>query len=344
MAKKISLADVAASLGLSKTVVSMVKNGKADSYGISKETQRRVLERIDEMNYRPNALAQGFRTGKTHTLGLIVSDISNGFYSRIARKLEDLAWQNGYNMVICSTDEQVEKEQKQIEFLLDRQIDGLIISSSQADCNYANKLMDAGVPIVFIDRTFPGLKSPSVSVNNEEGARLVALHLMDQGCTDFLVFANSPVHMSSMDQRIRGFTNTILEAGFCFPPNRLVVVPFSQVEETVRNSLNDCWQSGRMPDAIFGLNNVITAEVMNQLKNRSISIPEEIAVISFDDMAFFNLTQPSVSAVGQPIKQISETAFQLLIQQMNKHSTGEAVHVQLPVTLIARESSLKKSS
>ncbi len=342
MTKKVSLADVAESLGLSKTVVSMVINRKADGYGISKVTQRRVMERIDEMNFRPNALAQGFRTGKTHTLGLIVSDICNGFYSRIARKLEDLAWQNGYNMVICSTDEQVDKELKQIELLLDRHIDGLIISSSQTDAGYFNQLRDSRVPHVLIDRTFPGLKSPSISVDNEEGARLAARHLISQGCSDFLVFANSPVHMSSMDQRIRGFSEELNEAGFSLPPERLVVVPFSQVEETIRGDLESCRRAGRMPDAIFGLNNIITIEVMNYLRSGSIPIPGEVAVISFDDMACFSLTNPSISAVEQPINQISEQAFNILIQQMKNHNPGDSVHIQLPVNLIIRESSVRK--
>ncbi|MCX6224196.1 MAG: LacI family DNA-binding transcriptional regulator [Bacteroidia bacterium] len=342
MTKKVSLADVAESLGLSKTVVSMVINGKADGYGISKVTKQRVLQRIDEMNYRPNALAQGFRTGKSHTIGLLVSDISNGFYSRIARKLEDLAWQNGYNMVICSTDEQVDKELQQIEFLLDRHVDGLIISSSQTDAGYFNQLVDTGIPHVLIDRSFPGMKSPGITVDNANGARLAARHLISQGCRDFLVLANSPVHMSSMDERILGFREVLSGEGIPLPPEKLVVVPFNQVEETVRGHLDSCRQTGRMPDAIFGLNNIITIEVMNQLKNLSVSIPEEVAVISFDDMFFFSLTQPTISAVEQPIRQLTEQAFALLIQQMNKLNPGDPIHVQLPVSLIIRGSSVRK--
>lgn len=112
MSKRITLADVANSLGLSKTVISLVINNKADAHGISKETQQRVREKIRELNYQPNVLARGFRTGKTNTIGLIVSDISNRFYSRIARNIEDMAWQHGYSVVICSTDEKVDKEKK----------------------------------------------------------------------------------------------------------------------------------------------------------------------------------------------------------------------------------------
>ena len=342
MIKKVSLADVAESLGLSKTVVSMVINGKADEHGISKATRQRVLERIDELNYRPDALAQGFRTGKTNTIGLIVSDICNGFYSRMARKLEDLAWQNGYSMVICSTDEQVEKELKQIKLLLDKRIDGLIISSSQTGSGYFNELADSGIPHVLIDRSFPGMKSPCVTVDNVGGARLAASHLLAQGCRDTLVFANSPVHMSSMDQRIKGIRDEFAEAGFLMVPERLIVVPFSRVEETIRIDLESCRNTGRMPDSIFGLNNIITFEVMKYLKSCSISIPGEVALISFDDMACFSLTNPSISAVEQPINQISEQAFNILIRQMKNYNPVDSAHIQLPVNLIIRESSVRK--
>jgi len=123
MTKKVSIAEIARQLGVSKTLVSLVLNNKADEHGISRETQERVREKIRELNYQPDILAQGFRTGKTRTIGLIVSDISNLFYARIARRIEDYAWDNGYSVVICSTDEKIEKETEQIRLLRSRKVD-----------------------------------------------------------------------------------------------------------------------------------------------------------------------------------------------------------------------------
>ena len=146
MTGKISISDIAASLGVSKTLVSLVINNKGNSHGISAETQKKVLAKVKELNYRPNVLAQGFRTGKTNTIGLIVSDISNQFYSRIARKVEGYAWERGYSVVICSTDECEDKERQQISMLQDRKVDGLIISSSQKKLMFSINLSSLKCP------------------------------------------------------------------------------------------------------------------------------------------------------------------------------------------------------
>lgn len=142
---------------------------------------RKSKGKIRELKYQPNELARGFRMGKTNTIGLIVSDISNRFYAKIARNIEDYAWQHGYTVIICSTDEQVEKEKEQIRLLMDRKVDGLIISSSQESPDFFNNLVEVGMPHVLIDRTFDQMKSPAVSVDNYAGARLAAQHLLSQG-------------------------------------------------------------------------------------------------------------------------------------------------------------------
>jgi len=341
MTKKVSLADVASSLGLSKTVISLVINNKGDKHGISQETQRKVREKIEEMNYQPNVLARGFRTGKTNTIGLIVSDISNRFYSRIARSIEDLSWQHGYSVVICSTDEKVEKEKKQIRLLLDRKVDGLIISSSQENAEYFNDLHDSGIHHVLIDRTFPDMKSSSVSVDNYGGARMAARHLLTQGIKDIAVFVISPEHISSIHERIQGFTSALEEAGMVLPPERLIRAPFDNIEETVKGHLQRFYQQGKMPEAIFSLNNNLTSLCIKYLRKLSVKIPDETALIGFDDTIYFDYTQPSISAIEQPIDNISEAAFRILLKQLEKKQPHETEHVRLPVDIIIRESSIK---
>ncbi|MFW5757821.1 MAG: LacI family DNA-binding transcriptional regulator, partial [Bacteroidota bacterium] len=160
MAKKVSISDVAKSLNLSKTVVSLVINGKGDLHRISKETQERVKNRVKEMNYEPNALAIGFRTGKSHTIGLIVTEISNTFYSKIASCIEDLAWRKNYSVVISSTNELAEKENRQIKLLCDRKMEGIIISSSQQNSDHLQNLSDEKIPHILIDRKFSDNKIP----------------------------------------------------------------------------------------------------------------------------------------------------------------------------------------
>lgn len=251
MTKKTSLSDIAKSLGVSKTLVSLVINNKGDEHGISAETQKRVLDKIKELNYRPNVLARGFRTGRTNTIGLIVSDISNRFYSRIARRVEDYAWIHGYSVVICSTDENEEKEIQQIRLLRDRKVDGLIISSSQKDCEMFNKLVDAEMPHVLIDRTFDGMKSVNVSVDNFGGARMAARHLITQGIKKIALVTITPEHISTISDRKKGFLSALNEAKITIPPEWHIAIPFNNIEQAIKESLLKLYQSGDMPQAIF---------------------------------------------------------------------------------------------
>lgn len=342
MTKKISLAEIAASLGVSKTLVSLVINNKGDEYGISPETQQRVKEKIKELNYQPNVLARGFRMGRTNTIGLIVSDISNRFYSRIARSIEDAAWEKGYSVVICSTDEKVDKEKEQIKLLRDRKVDGLIISSSQDNSEFFNKLSESGLPHVLIDRTFPNMKSLNVSVDNFGGARMAARHLLTQGITKIGLIAISPEHISTINDRIKGFESALTDAGLTIPPDWLIRAPFEEIESAIKDRLQKFYQDGNFPEAIFTLNNNLTSTCLMHLRKLNVKIPEQVALIGFDDVQYFGFTQPSVSAIAQPIEKISEKAFDLLLKQIEKKDI--ALHersVFLPVDIIIRESSVK---
>jgi LacI family transcriptional regulator len=342
MSKKISIADIANSLGVSKTLVSLVINGKGNAHGISRDTQERVLAKIEELNYRPNVLARGFRTGKTNTIGLIVSDISNRFYSRIARRVEDYAWEKGYSVVICSTDEKVEKEKLQISMLRDRKVDGLIISSSQENPDLFNKLVDANMPHVLIDRTFQGMKSPNVYVDNFGGARMAARHLISQGFKNIAMLSITPEHISTISERSRGFISALSDSNISIPSEWNIKIPFNNIEQAVKEEIQKLYQMGNLPEAIFTLNNNLTSMCLLILRKLSVRVPSDIALIGFDDVLYFNFTQPSVTAIDQPVELIAEKAFDMLLKQIEK--TEIPLHEQsicLPVDIIIRESSIK---
>lgn len=342
MTKKTSLADIALSLGVSKTLVSLVINNKATEHGISAETQLKVKEKIKELNFQPNVLAQGFRTGKTKTIGLIVSDISNIFYARIARNIEDYAWHKGYSVVICSSDEDPIKEEEQIKLLLNRKVDGLIISSSQDKVDSFNLLNETEVPHVLIDRCFSEMKSPHVMVDNYGGARMAARHLLSQGMKNFAIISISPEHISTISDRLNGFQSALKEAGCIIPENWNIKAPFDKMESVINESIIKMYQTGKMPEAIFTLNNNLTSTCLKYLRKLSIKVPDEVALIGFDDLKYFEYTQPSISAIEQPIDRICERAFDLLYKQLTKQEIpSEERSVILPVNIIIRESSVK---
>lgn len=345
MAKKTSLADIAKSLGVSKTLVSLVLNDKADEYGISRETQERVRARIREMNYQPDVLARVFRTGKTRTIGLIVSDISNPFYAAIARHIEDLAWKEGYGLVICSTDEDTQKEERQIRLLMERKTDGLIISSSRERPEAFLAMEAEEYPLVLIDRVFHGLKSPFVSADNFWGASMVATHLLEQGFRRVGMVTTGPTHISTIRDRTQGFTSTLQEAGVEIPERWIIHVPFGSDDRVVEDALRELGQDGDMPEAFFALNNRLTASCLSAFNARKLRIPGDVALVGFDDMPWFTLAQPAISAVSQPVRAMAEHAFQLLYRQLQKKEEQGAADasVHLPVELHIRGSSLVKT-
>jgi LacI family transcriptional regulator len=342
MTKKSSLADIAKSLGVSKTLVSLVVNNKGDSHGIAAETQKKVKEKIRELEYEPNAMARGFRTGKTHTIGLVVSDISNRFYARIARQIEDYAWKHGYTVIICSTEEIVEKEIKQIGMLRDKKIDGLIISTSQDNAEYFDRLSETGLPHVLIDRVFENMKSANVSVDNFGGGRLAARHLITQGVKKAAVIGISPDHISTINDRVRGFETALAEVGCTIPAEWQIRAPFEQTEQIIKENLQRLYQQGNLPEAIFTLNNNLTATTLMLLRKFSLRIPQDILLISFDDVVYFSFMNPPITAIEQPINHLSEKAFDLLLKQIQKKEIApHEKTVVLPVDILIRESSLK---
>ena len=311
--KRISLNDIAESLGVSRSLVSLVLNGKDAEQGISSETKQKVLVKAQELSYKPNHFARGLRLGKSFTLGLIVSDIANSFYSRIARNIEDLAEEHGYNLITCSTDEDIERELRLIKLLRGKQIDGLIISSSQENPDEFNKLKAEGFPVVLIDRYFDGLESPCVVVQNREGAKQAAAHLIKQGFKKPLVLAIEPAHVYTIRERCDGFISEMKNHSI---NPRIEYIPFDDSFNEVERLIEKMVQSNQLPDSIYALNNNIATACLQALRKFNISIPDRVALICFDDVPYFEFMHPSITAIAQPIDDISSSAFELLMDMI----------------------------
>lgn len=334
--KGTSLDDIAKSLGVSRALVSLVLNGKGESHGIAPHTREKVIERARELNYRPNQFARGLRLGKSSTLGLIVSDISNPFYSHISRYLEDLSEGNGYNLITCSSDENPEKEMRIIDMLKSRNVDGLIVSTSQNSPVPFLNLKAEGFPVVLIDRHFEGQNICSVTVENFEGAKNAVNHLLQMGYRSPVALAISPTHISTINSRIEGYKTALKEAGL---GARIFEVEFAKRNERVDSILEMLFVTNQFPDSIFAMNNALAASALAKLRGMGISIPTEMGVVSFDDLDYFSIMHPGITAVAQPVKSICMAAFQLLTNQIDGmvHSTKNCI-VSLPVDLIVRES------
>lgn len=335
--KRISISDIAKSAGVSKSLVSLVLNGRGDAHGISKQTQQKVREVAQSMNYSPNSTARSLRTGKTETIGLIIADIGNPFFARLARSIEDYAFTKGYHLIFSSSDESPELEGQLIEMMQNRQVDGLIISSTLVKNNsdILERLQKAQFPFVLIDRYIPEMDYSYVVSDNENGTIELVQHMVDQGRKKLALFSISPSHLTSIKDRISGFSKALKKNGIKEDKDLIIEIPFDDIDSLDR-SFDLLIEKG--VDAIITLNNSLAHECIKACKKRNIDIPNDIAFASFDDVAWFQLLSPGITGVKQPIIDMGKKAVELLLAKLEGKSK-ENEQIYLPVQLNIRESS-----
>ncbi|PKP32259.1 MAG: LacI family transcriptional regulator [Bacteroidetes bacterium HGW-Bacteroidetes-16] len=335
--KKKSLSDIARSLNVSKTLVSFVLNDQGDKNGISSKTQKIVLERAREMNYKPNHMARGLRLGKTQTLGLIVADISNTFYAKMAKKIEEVANQHHYNLIFCSSDENPEKEIELINMLKERQVDGIIISTTQKNGAVFSWLKKENYPFVLIDRKLPKLTSNFAGVDNFTGAYEATEQLIKNGYRKIGLLKISPTYLSTIADRERGYRSALKNNGIRANNKLIRTINCSDIRQQVRAVLSELLEPPYKIDALFSVNNNITVACMEYLNEMNINIPLDVAMVSFDDIDLFRLSCPTITAVAQPVEEIGECAVNILLDEINGLTTDKK-QVLLPVKLIKRRS------
>lgn len=327
--KKVSLKDIAESLGVSKALVSLVLNGKGDERGINKQTQERVRVKAKELNYVPNQYARGLRVGRTNTIGVIVPDVSNVFYGKLCKAIEQDAYAKGYNLIISNTYEDVQKEKKLITDLINRNIDGLILASSFDDKNELKGLKDNNVPLVLVDRVFDGLDVDAVSVSNIEGAEKAIEFLYKKGVKNPVCFSISPVYISSIAERVKGYLNAVKDKSKA----KLFQIPHDNIDTAVNKALIEVREGDY--DGIFCANNNIAKSILKNASNNQDNI-DDIKIISFDDIEIFDLVNPKISSIAQPINEIGLKAIELLLGQIKNKEEHLVQKQVLETSLIER--------
>lgn len=321
--KKTLLEDIAKELNVSKTLVSMVINGKGDAYGISKKTQEKVLAKANEMEYTPNVFARALRTGKSNLIGLLVPDISNSFYSNIAKYVEKELAEKGYNLMVCSTDENLEKEEKLIQLFAEQHIiDGLIIATTSTTSEFFKKERLRNFPIVFIDRYLPGIDSNYVVANNYQGSYEVTELLIKKGCKNILALNITPSHISSLTERVNGFKDALIKHNVSFKKENLVEISFNNILNEVREKLSSLLKKSPKIDAIYALNNNIATACLTVFNELEFDAEAEgISFVSFDDISMFNFVKPPVISVAQPLEDIGTQSAELCLKLIDEKGT-----------------------
>jgi LacI family transcriptional regulator len=340
--KKVSISDIARKAGVSVSTVSFVMNDKAVKMRISREVIEKVENVAREMGYRPNQLARGLRTGKTRTIGLIVENISNAFFATLAKSIEDEAKKYDYKVVYCSTDNDEEKARELINMLSQRQVDGYIITPTPELAQEIRKLQAENKPVVLIDRYFPEHDEiPAVLVDNYEGVAKGTEYLIGKGYSK-IALVTIENEMAHMKDRLQAYYDVLSRHGIAVDEALVNIVPYhagrEKSLEQIRNLLKG---AGTSMDAVFFLTNYLGVLGIEAIKSMQIRIPEQVAVLCFDDNDIFRLYTPTISVIRQPIEAIGQQAMCTLIERL-KHTGGEAFPITEPVQLtselIARES------
>jgi LacI family transcriptional regulator len=336
--KKVSIHDIARELNLSAATISFVLNGHAKKHRITPVTEKRILDYITKIDYQPNRLAKGLRTGKSNTIGMLVEDISDSFFSAIARIIEENASAVGYTIFNASTENNPEKIKHLLKVFRERQVDGYIIAPTPGIEVQVQQLIEDNIPVVLFDRYFPGLPSYNVVVDNAGGAYTATQHLLENGCAHIgLITLDS--EQVQMRDRLNGYL-ALLNEHECQP--HILKIAYELNHEERSNKIRSFLQRHAQLDGLLFATNYLTLSSLEVLKEMGYDIPSDIAVVGFDDNTHFKLISPAVSAVAQPIEAMSQTVIEKLMVMLSgkEHSLVKETIV-LPTKLVVRKSSVR---
>lgn len=319
--KKISLKDIAEAAGVSTALVSFVMNGKEKEYRVGEETAQRILKIANEMNYHPNLAAKSLRSGKTKTIGLVVSDISNPFFSQLARMLEDEATKCGYTVLFGSSDEDTEKMNRVVGNLLNKGVDGLIIVPCENSEKSIASLVNNNIPIVLFDRYFPEINVSYVALNNYNAAYISTKYLLDAGYNAPCMVAYD-VNLIHMKERIRGYKKAMESAG---KKNQINVVFLKQdaPRKYADRMLPKMIDAGA--DAFLFGTNMISLACLYTIKDMGQEIIDKIGLAGFDGNPVFDFFSAPISYIQQPIDMLVHKALAILIDSIANGNTVQSV-------------------
>lgn len=337
--KPVSIKNIAEALNISVTTVSFVLNGKAKEKHISKELTKKVLDYAAEINYRPNQIAQSLRTGKSKILVFMVEDISNSFFAKLARTIEDVAYEKGYKVIFCSNENDDEKSIDLITLFNFRQVDGFIIVPSPGIKDVVASLIDDNIPVVLLDRYFEGLESNIVVIDNEGAAFKATNHLIDNNFKN-IGFITTDTSQTQMQNRLDGYNNAVAAQNL---KSNALLIPFNDAGRESGKHLIKAFVENNDLDAVFFATNYLAQSGLEVFKEDLPHLIDDFGIITFDDNDFFKIFSPTISAVAQPLLEIGNELMQLMLTLLKKKDVKDAPKtIVLNAELKIRESSLSK--
>jgi LacI family transcriptional regulator len=325
--------DIAQDLGVSLMTVSKALRGHQD---ISDETRERVLQRARELDYRPNWVARSLITGRTQLVGLIIPDLMHSFFAEVAkgvgRKLEPLH----YHAVIFNSEENTEAEERQVQVLLARNVDGIIIASAHANARGGQfqALVERRKPYVLIDRMIGGLEANFVGVKDEEVGALATTHLVEQGCTR-IAHIRGPAITTGVG-RLRGYRRALARAGM--QAKQDYIVTGHSNDEAGYGAMRRLLEISPRPDGVFCYNDPVAAGAIKAVMEAGLRVPEDVAIVGAGNIHYSDLLRVPLSTIDQGSSAIGETAAELLVRRIESKTPLAPERIFIPPRLIVRES------
>jgi len=332
--KKVSLKDIASRVGVSTALVSYVLNNQKEGR-INKNVAQKIRDTAKQLNYRSNLAARSLKTNKTFTIGLIVADISNPFFSALARIIEDEADHNNYTVIFGSSDENIKKSEKLIETLLSRQVDGLILAPPENSESQIQCLIQEDIPFVLIDRYFPAIKTNYVAIDNYKAGHEAVKHFIDTGRKKIgMITYESSIF--TLKERTRGYHTAIKEQGIPFNKNWLKQLNTDNIKKLVAGAIDELISGSQPVDAILFSSNTLAASGLKHINSLGIKVPDELAIITFDETEALDLFYAPLTYIKQPLQEMGQMATKILLKSIGK--SNEPVQLNIEAKLVIRES------
>ncbi len=333
---QITIKDIAKTLNISPSTVSRALKDHPD---ISPATKKAVRELAKELDYQPNSIALSLRKSKSFTIGIVIPQLVHHFFSTVISGIEDVAYEAGYHVMICQSNESYEREVLNTQALLASRVDGMLVSVSHEtnDTRHFESIMKRGIPVVFFDRVVSSLNTSSVEVDDFGGAYRAVEYLLKSGCRRIAHFGG-PENLLNSQNRLRGYRKALDDYGIASNYEKIITAGL-----TIEEGKNACMQlleEGELPDAIFAANDPLAIGALQVLKERNIAIPDQVSVIGFSNEPLTSLINPPMTTVEQPGFEMGQAATRLLLHEIDNKNDENLKHEkkELKAELVIRKS------
>ncbi|ARS41130.1 LacI family transcriptional regulator [Sphingobacteriaceae bacterium GW460-11-11-14-LB5] len=333
--KSLSIKDIAVKANVSITTVSFIINGKAKEKSISEAVIEKVEKIIEESGYKPNQIARSLRTGNSNIIGLIIEDISNSFFSRIARLIEDKAYKKGYKIIYSSTENSIDKAKELINMFKSRKVDAYIISPIKGIEEDIQMLLDDGNPVILFDRNLQDINTSYVGADHFNASYQSIQSFIDQGKKN-IALVTTDINVQQIIERYDGYKKALEDNGIKYDDKLVLKIHFNQEESETIAQIQELLQQKQI-DAVLFATNYLAISGLKALKQINKKVGDDFGVIAYDDHEAFELHTPRISAIQQPLEEIAETIIKLILSRLSSKGKLPAEEVIIPARLVIRD-------